>query len=245
MAEWWQRLFDRSYVEIYRFTDDRVERELEFLKDVLDLRPGLRLLDVCCGFGRHAVPLARMGLTVTGVDLSAAQLRQARRRARTAGVEVEWLRADARGFTSRAGRFDRVINLFTSFGYFSEEKEDLKMLSRMTRALKRGGLLCLDTMNRDFLVRHFQPTIVTSFAAGHVIDRNRLDHASGRCVAEREICREGKTRKQQFSVRLYTARELILMAGACGLEVVELHGSLDKQPLSFDTPRIVLIARKR
>ena len=75
--EWWQRVFDGSYRRIYAFMERHTERDLAFLKDVLELRPGMSLLDMCCGYGRHSIPLAEMGLRVMGVDYSSEQLAEA------------------------------------------------------------------------------------------------------------------------------------------------------------------------
>ena len=243
VKEWWRRLFDTSYPVVYAYTEKTVEEEVEQLWQILALEPGMRLLDVCCGFGRHSIPLAERGLRVTGVDYSRAQLAEARRRARAAGVRVEWVRADAREFRT-ARKYARVINMFTSFGYFETDEEDALMLARMAAALKPGGLLLLDTLNRDWIARHFAPAIAMELNGGHVITNNQIDHVRGRIVSRRLLCLKGKTRENFFSIRLYTVPELARMASACGLELVEVLGGLDRQPLGIDSKRIVLVARK-
>lgn len=241
--EWWQRIFDASYLRIYSFMEQHTERDLVFLKDVLDLRPGMRLLDMCCGYGRHSLALAGMGLRVSGVDYSASQLREARRRASTHGVTVEWVRADAREFTTRK-RFDRAIIMFTSFGLLETEADDARVLGRMAQALKSGGALCLDTLNRDFIVRHYQPTVAFPIEGGHVIDSHRLDDLTGRLEASRVVYGLGRPLRYRFSIRLYTPRELILMAQAAGLDAREVYGSFDKKPPGPDASRLIVIARK-
>lgn len=241
--EWWGQIFDDSYLRVYRFTDQNVDRDVAFLNDVLELTAGMSLLDVCCGYGRLSVPIARMGLRVTGLDFSADQLREAKRREKAARVRVEWVKADARDFRTRR-RFDRVINMFTAFGYLETEAEDARMMERMAAVLKAGGALCIDTLNRDFITRHFHPTISFPIDGGHVIDTNRLDPRTGRLDVQRVVCESGKTLRQAFSLRLYTPRELILMAQSSGLDVTETYGSLDKQPLGPDASRLILIAHK-
>ena len=241
--EWWQRVFDGSYRRIYAFMERHTERDLAFLKDVLELRPGMSLLDMCCGYGRHSIPLAEMGLRVMGVDYSSEQLAEARRRARARGAEVTWIRADGRALRTPR-RFDRAINMFTAFGFFETEEDDAGLMRAMARVLKPGGVLCLDTINRDYIMARFHPTVAFPVENGHVVDTNSLDLPSGRLVVSRAVYGWKRPVRYRFSIRLYTARELILMAGACGLDVTELYGTLEKAPLSTESPRVVLIARK-
>lgn len=243
MKPWWQKLFDASYLTIHDQSQDGTEEEVEFLEDVLELAPDKRVLDMCCGFGRHAIALAHRDLRVTGVDFSGVLLREGRRHARAAGVDVEWVESDARAFKTRR-RYHAAINMFTAFGYFESEDDDETVLRRMADALRPGGLLCLDTMNHDWLVRHFSPQVVTSFEGGHAIDFNRFDAVRSRVETDRVLCFDGKSKKQHFSIRLYTGRELIRKAQRCGLEIVQLYGGFDKQPLTMETQRLILIARR-
>ena len=127
--------------------------EVRFLVRLLRLPAGAKILDVPCGYGRHSIELARRGFRVTGIDISAALLAQARRAAADLGVEVEFRRRDMRRLAYR-GRFDAVLNLFTSFGYFGDAG-DLEILRRFRRALRParagepGGWLVLHLINRD------------------------------------------------------------------------------------------------
>lgn len=116
------------------------DREVESILRLLRLRPRARILDVPCGYGRHAVELARRGFQVTGVDISPKLLAQAREAARTRGVAAEFRRGDMRRLRYRQ-RFDAVLNLFTSFGYFGD-REDLEVLKGFRRALRPGGGCC-------------------------------------------------------------------------------------------------------
>jgi len=243
MQPWWQKLFDASYLKVYDYTRHSTSADVEFLEDVLDLEPGQRVLDMCCGFGRHSIALAHKDMRVTGVDFSSVLLKEARRHARVAGVNVEWVESDSRGFRSRK-RFDAAINLFTAFGYFDDEVDDELQMERMAHTLKRGGRLLIDTMNRDYVVRHFLPFVVTEFDGGHAVDKNHLNSESGRLEVERHLYFKGKSKRQHFSIRLYTGRELARMAERCGLEVDALYGNFERDPLSMETHRLVLLARK-
>ena len=134
----------------------RAEAEVDFIVEALAVQPGGSLLDLCCGEGRHTVALARCGYRMTGLDLSALHLRYARRAAREAGVAIRWHRGDMRDIPWQ-GEFDAVINMFTAFGYFETEEEDSRVLAAVARALRPGGRLLMDTINREWLMRHWEP----------------------------------------------------------------------------------------
>src|SRR3972149_3624699 len=134
---WYRTFFERDYYDYFYvggprgiFTQEqetqRNEQQEDFIVQALELPEGARILDLGCGWGRHAVRLAQRGYRVTGLDLSAYHLRLARAAARRAGVEVEWVRADMRDVPGRA-RYDAVINMFTSFGYFDSEADDQRV----------------------------------------------------------------------------------------------------------------------
>src|SRR4030065_1720703 len=113
--------------------------------DLIAVPPGSAVEDLGCGRGRHAVPLARRGYVVTGVDLSAKMLDIARARARREGVIVEWVREDMRLFR-RPDAFYFGLSLFTSFGFFSDE-ENQRVLDNVAVSLREGGTLLLDLRN--------------------------------------------------------------------------------------------------
>jgi len=146
-GEWIHGFFDAAYVRHLRaqWSDAITREQVAFVVKVLGLHRGARILDVPCGFGRHARLLARRGMLVVGVDLSPAMLTEARR----GGAEprLKFLRGDMRrlGYDSE---FDAVVNLYTSFGYFSP-RENLDVLRRMARALRCGGRILIDHRDRD------------------------------------------------------------------------------------------------
>ena len=149
--EWIDGFFDATYARHLRSQspDALTRKQVAFVVKVLGLRPGARVLDVPCGFGRHARLLARRGMRVVGVDLSPAMLTEARR----GGTKprLTFLRGDMRRLRYES-EFDAVVNLYTSFGYFSP-RENLDVLRRMARALRPGGRILIDHRDRDRDVR--------------------------------------------------------------------------------------------
>ena len=137
-SEWFSHFFDAAYVAQLREEKSPADTraEVDFLVRRLSLPRGARILDVPCGYGRHAAALARRGFVVLGLDLSRAMIAEGRRRF-TEGPRLRLRRADMRRIAFRE-EFDAVVNLYTSFGYF-EPAENQAVLRRMARALKPGG----------------------------------------------------------------------------------------------------------
>ena len=142
-AEWFTTFFDAAYVAQLREEKPpaQTRREVDFLLRALRPAPGARILDVPCGYGRHASALARRGFRVVGVDLSRAMIAEARRRF-AEGPRLAFVRADMRRIAFR-GEFDAVVNLYTSFGYFTPAQNQA-VLRRLARALRPGGTLLVD-----------------------------------------------------------------------------------------------------
>jgi len=247
VAQWYREFFDDLYLRVYQPMEapERVRREVDFIITVLQLKPEARVLDLCCGQGRHSLELARRGFRVVGVDLSEALLYVAQQRAEREGLPLTFLHCDMREIDFFA-EFDAVINMFSSFGYLESEAEDEKVLSKIAQALKPGGKLLLDVVNRDRLVRDFQGREWHAADEGWlVLEEREWDLLSGR-VETRWVCvaRDGVRYERRSSVRLYTLAELRVMLERQGLKVAKVFGDYDGRPYSWDTPRLLLVAQR-
>jgi len=247
MAQWYREFFDDLYLRVYQPLEapEKVRREVDFIVKALNLPAGAKVLDLCCGQGRHSLELARRGFQVVGVDLSEALLYAARKRAESEGLTVTFLQCDMREIDFK-DEFDAVINMFTSFGYLESEAEDEKVLGKVAQALKSGGKFLLDVVNRDRLVRDFQGREWHAADEGWlVLEERTFDHLSGR-METRWICvaRDGVRYERLSSVRLYTASELRTMLERAGLEVTNLFGDYDGSPYSWDSQRLIIVACK-
>ncbi len=247
MAQWYREFFDDLYLRVYQPLEapEKVRREVDFIVKALNLPAGAKVLDLCCGQGRHSLELARRGFRVVGVDLSEALLYAARKRAESEGLNVTFLQCDMREIDFK-DEFDAIINMFTSFGYLESEAEDEKVLGKVDQALKSGGKFLLDVVNRDRLVRDFQGREWHAADEGWlVLEERTFDHLSGR-METRWICvaRDGVRYERLSSVRLYTASELRTMLERAGLKVTDLFGDYDGSPYSWDSQRLIVVARK-
>lgn len=255
---WWKNAFGKGVYPLSSLADSpafrsRTRLELSFARHILNLGPGARLLDVCCGVGRHAVPLAAAGLKVTGLDYSPVYLAEARRRVSEARLSVELVRGDMRRMPFN-GRFDVALNLWTSFGYFASTADDLTALRSVRRALKPGGLFLLDTINGGRLahILRWQEGMDLSGErwsempdGSFVLEEPELA-AGGRFIRTRWIFLRGNKRHEMVTrIRLYTARSLTALFTRAGFEVLRVFGEMRPVPyLERSSHRLVVLARR-
>jgi SAM-dependent methyltransferase len=222
-------------------TDERTNSEVSFLVTLLELDSPLAILDLACGFGRHANRLAARGHSVTGVDFMPGFLEMARAQATGMGVQVDYRQGDMRQPIFEEA-FDRVLLLFTSFGYFDDD-ENIQVIQNVARALKPGGLLGFDIANRDAVASDPPTSAVIEKNGDLMINRLSFDALTGRLTNRRIVIRNGTRKDKPFSIRLYNAQEIRDLLSKAGLEVYKLVGG-DGQPLSASSRRMWVVARK-
>jgi SAM-dependent methyltransferase len=208
---------------------------------LLDLRPGMSVLDLACGHGEMAGQLAARGCQVTGLDSSAVFLNRARADAAAAGVSVEYVAGDMRDIPWR-GRFDRVVNWSTAFGYF-DDTANRAVLDGIAGALRPGGRLAMDLDNLPRFLASWTPSRVVAAKdnGDMLVDRYRLDALTGRFEAERTVVRGGHARPLTFVKRLFGFPELRDWLLAAGFATVAGYGE-DGQPLTAGHRRMVVVA---
>jgi ubiquinone/menaquinone biosynthesis C-methylase UbiE len=239
---WYECYFGPDYLRIYRLAD--TPDQLAFLERVVTLPPGGRLLDVCCGHGRHATVLAGRGLHVTGFDLSAPFLRVAQERARELGVPLELVRADVRFFPFRPAAFDMAISMFTSFGYFDDDPDNARVLHEVARVLQPGARYVLDLANPDF-VRRQPPTSGWEHEGTQVVTTYTYHEQTRRANTHRTATfPDGRQEVYASSVRMYEQEEIEGLLTAAGLRVQTIYGSYDGEPLHPSRKRMILIAER-
>lgn len=245
MSEWWQEFFDEDYLKVYRKRDAKMtDTDVAFARKVLKLRKGQRILDICSGYGRHSIRFALAGLTVTGFDQSRLFLDRARRAAGRQKVTVEWVQGDVRTMAFPP-IFDAAVNMFTSIGYFVSDEENYQIIARGTQALRPGGRLLVDTINRDRIMSNPQRQRWAPVGRGVELERTSYDWERGRLNSRRVLMMpDGRKRETMISLRLYTVSEMRAMYERAGLEIVGLYGSTAGIPFTQDAPRIALVGRK-
>jgi SAM-dependent methyltransferase len=217
-------------------------REVAGVLRLLPLRPSARILDIPCGFGRHAIELARTGFRVTGVDLSSKLLEKARRNAATQGINVEFKRGDMRRLRYR-NRFDAVVNLFTSFGYFGEAG-GLRVLGLFRRALRPKGWLLLHLVNRDWVLRVFRRQERVPMGDCVFTEDRSFDFATSIITSHMTMRRGSRVWRGTVRLRLYSCHELIRMLKRARFSRVRFFGDIAGGRLKPGSRWLVLLARR-
>jgi Methylase involved in ubiquinone/menaquinone biosynthesis len=245
-TEWWQKYFDDQYLLEYEplFSLERDRHEAARLMDVLGLPSGSRILDAPCGQGRHAHLLAEAGFDVDGLDYSADLLRRARERG--TGARLRYTRGDMRELPRRwTSRFDAVVNLFTSFGFFADPNDDVRVIREFARVLKPDGVLVWHGGNRDGVMARFLDRDWWQTADGTLIAHERsFDGLSGLLTVHSVWSGPSGRGDREYSIRLYTPTRLAELCADAGLIVEHSYEGFTPRPLTRRSGEMLLIARK-
>jgi SAM-dependent methyltransferase len=247
-VSWWADLYDELLAEQLLVRDEgEIDPTLRFLVDRLAIDEGDRVFDQCCGIGSLAIPLARQGFRTIGVDQAAGYIERAARAAKSAGVTAEFIAADACAFVP-ADPVDAVFNWWTSFGCGGDE-ENRRMLDRAFEALRPGGRFALDTMNVPGVLRGFQRDSIlhrtTPRGQVTLLRETSIDFAAGRMLKTWTYFVDGRfDTRHHSSMRLYLPDAIVAMLRAAGFADIELLGDLTGAPLTLDSPRLIVLARR-
>lgn len=233
---------DYLYFYSESLTEERSGSEVDALVRLLSLDKPKKILDLACGFGRHANRLAKLGHKLTGVDITPGFLEIAKQNAFMNGLEVCYLQSDMRTISFK-DEFDCVMLLFTAFGYFSDE-ENLRVLVNVRNALHDGGLLIFDIPNRDTFLKRMQSINIVEKEGNLMIDRISLDSLHGRSYNRRVVFRDGIRKEKPFSIRLYNPNEIHGLVTQAGLRLEHLYGGWEAQELTSESNPMVVIAQK-
>jgi len=212
--------------------------------DLLGLPSGSRVLDVPCGQGRHAHLLAEAGFRVDGLDYSRELL--ARARARGTGPTLRYRQGDMRALPARwTGRFDAVVNLFTSFGFFAHPADDARTMSEFARVLKPGGTLLWHGGNRDGVMARFLSRDWWRTENGTLVAQERgFDPLSGQLTVTSHWYGPQGRGERQHQIRLYTPTALAELMARAGLIVEAAYDGWSARPLTRRSGEMLLVARK-
>lgn len=245
-AEWFTTFFDAAYVAQLREEKPpaQTRREVDFLLRALRPAPGARILDVPCGYGRHASALARRGFQVVGVDLSRAMIAEARRRF-AEGPRLAFVRADMRRIAFR-GEFDAVVNLYTSFGYFTPAQNQA-VLRRLARALRPGGTLLID--HRDPVYDETLPRRpwYRAGAKRFILEDRRFDRRTRITESTQLVVATGPRliRQRRLRFQEFSLPEWRRMLGRAGLRFRSAYSGYDgRRYRPGATGRLIVVAER-
>lgn len=249
MAEdWWTSFYDEHFAELVLrdLHAEAQEAELRFLRERLRLGPGAVVLDQGCGIGRLSLPLARAGVRVIGVDITAPYIDQARAQAQ--GLPCSFHVGDAGRFVPEEP-CAAAFNWATSFGHAAEDARNGELLRRAFDALVPGGRMALDYPNVPRVLREFQPCLLQRHRGPGgetlILRESELDLAQG-LLQQRwtYVSPQGQRRERQGSTRLYLPDQLCALFRGAGFVDLELYGGVAGEALSLASPRCVVLGRR-
>lgn len=256
-THWTDQLFLEHadvYLQIHEHALDRGEAQARAVVTILErenVRPPAGILDAPCGIGRHGVHLAKVGYRVTGLDFAPAFLNRARHLAVETGSDAEFVLGDMReARNALAGRecsFSAILNLWTSLGYWGDEV-DLRILRQFRALAAPGGVLVVDMINRDWVVRALRPHGYEEWGDLVHVEERRFDYRTSWILGPWRFFRKRERDLVHLATmsvdhRVYSGHELRRLAHEAGWRVTDLFGGLGMEPLSAERPRIVLVAR--
>ena len=234
--DWWRRIFNAMYLKTDSdvVNDQAITRdEVDLFTRTLDLAPDSEILDLCCGQGRHTLELSRRGYaSVQGLDRSHYLIQRARAAAKKDGLSVRFREGDARKLPHAADRFDVVMLLGNSFGYFDTVEDDLRVLREIFRVLKPLGRLLIDVTDGEYLKSHFESRTWEWLDKKHYVCRERSLSADGQRMISREIithAEKGVLADQFYAERLYTREGLVSLMEQAGFSQIVVHGEINTQ----------------
>jgi len=244
---WFEEVFDEDYLRTLPFMRaDQTLREVEFISDALRVGPGAEILDIACGYGRHAIELVQRGYNVTGLDLSLPLLLRAADESKRRALSVNFVHADMREMAFEK-QFDGAYSMLTSFGYFDEDT-NLRVAERIGRALKPGARFLLDVVNRDYVVSDLPVRVWWEGTGCVVLEEVDFNFHTSRIVTHRSIVFEdGRQLEQEISVRAYSLHEIGRLLRQAGFRVMDVSGGLNTRGQFFGnvSRSLLIVAEKR
>jgi SAM-dependent methyltransferase len=240
---WYVTAFGSDYRRVYPHRDLASARaEVAWIQD-----QGIsgRVLDLCCGFGRHSLALAAAGADVFGLDLSGELLQEARTLPGGERLAGRLVRADARLVPFASGAFDALVNLFSSFGYFGDEG-DRRVVREIARVLRPGGRALLDLMNPARIRAGLVPESTTE-RDGVILRESRALVDDGRRVTKTVhlTLPEGEERTWNEDVRMYETEELAALFAPRSLTITAVHGAFGGAPYDAGAERQILVLERK
>lgn len=241
---WFERSFREDYVLVYRHRDEEsADQEVANLLARLPIKQTGRVLDLCCGSGRHARAFARRGYEVVGVDLSDVLLQLARDQNRYENLAL--YQYDMREIPF-ADEFDIVVNLFTSFGYFNTDEENMQVVANMAKALKQGGQVVIDYLNPSYVKANLIPSSTKEIEGLYIEERRWIvDGYVKKRIMVKDV-EADEPREYLEQVRLYEAHEMKEMMERAGFTDIQLFG--DYSYTTYEqaaSPRMIFFAEKK
>ncbi len=243
-TDWFREWFSsEEYLSVYRHRDDQdAQILLNTLFENIFIPPNAKILDAACGAGRHAIILANNGYQVTAFDLSKTLIKIGINKAKEQKLDINFINADIR-YLCLLEKFDLILNLFTSFGYFHDDYENNLFIKNSSKMLKPEGFFVLDYINKNYVIKNLIPVSEKRIGSKFILEKRQIINNR----IEKEIIIEEGGKKKMFkeSVKLYDKNKIISMFNNEEFEVERILGDYEGSQYKEDnSKRLIIIFRK-
>jgi SAM-dependent methyltransferase len=219
------------------------QEEVEKVVKLLQIEGQAKILDLCCGKGRHTLELSRRAFDVVGVDRTAAYIERARSEAEKLNLKATFILGDMREYCV-PNNFDIIINMFGSFGYFENSDDDHKVVTNMYTSLRAGGQFLIETAGKEVVARNFQKRDWSEEGDLLILSERKTSQHWGRIETRWIVIQGTKRVEHRVSVRSYSAMELSSLLLDCGFGQVQVYGSLAGTEYDQMAQRLVVVGQK-
>lgn len=243
MNEWYKDWFNSDfYLHVYSHRNNEDAKKLVgLILSKIKLPPSAKILDSSCGNGRHAILFAKKGYEVTGFDLSTRLLELAAKECEIQKLNVKLVRADIRNFCVKE-KFDLIVNLFTSFGYFESDEENFLFFKNALKMMHKESFLIFDYFNYDYIVNNLVEEDFKRY--DEILVRQKRKIIDERIIKEITIEKNGEKFSYNESVKLYRINELVDVFTKFGFKPIEFLGDYYGNSFSeSDSPRLIMIMK--
>ena len=240
---WWDDFFPAFRPVFGIVSQKSTNSQVRFMLKMLNLKPGKKFLDCPCGIGRIALPLAKAGVKVTGVDVTQSYLDELSQKAKRRGLKINLHHGDMRrvNFDSQ---FDAAGNIWTSFRSFKKESDNLLVLKKMFKALKPGGKFLLHVINRDWVMLNFDRTGWTRVGDLKILEERGFEYDTSISTDKWTLIRDGKETVHHTAIRMYSYHELLDMFRKVGFTDIEGYESEKLDPITAKSRMMFVIGTR-
>jgi|WetSurMetagenome_2_1015567.scaffolds.fasta_scaffold194278_2 cyclopropane fatty-acyl-phospholipid synthase-like methyltransferase len=243
-SEWFKDWFNtKEYLNVYQHRNESdAEDHIKLILENVKIHSGAKILDMACGAGRHALILARKDFELTAIDLSENLISIAEKSAQDENLKINFVQSDIREFETEE-KFNLVINLFTSFGYFESDEENFAVLQKAYDLLVDDGFFVLDFFNSHFLQKNLVEFSEENLDNAEIHQYRKIK--DNRVTKKIVITKNGSLSNYEESVRMYTKDELVGAIQNIGFDIYKTFGDfLGNEFDKLSSPRLIMICKK-
>ncbi len=244
MSEWFEEWFNTpEYLNVYKHRNETDAKKLvDLILSNLNLNLNAEVLDMACGAGRHSILFASEGYIVTAVDLSQNLLEAARKAAEEQNLNITFINSDIRHLDLPT-KFNLIVNLFTSFGYFEDDSENFSIFKIAFDHLVTDGYFVLDYFNKYYIEKNLIAFSVDLLKNGKLIQKRRVE--GNRVIKNITIIKNGHQKNYFESVRMYSKEELLTALKNIGFKINKVMGDFEGHDFDLESSgRIIIIAQR-